>query len=734
MKRSSSRLGIMFWLLMIIVAGGTRRSLHAAEQPNIVLIVSDDQRPDTVAALGNPEIRTPTFDRLSREGLAFTRAFCGNPICTPSRAEILTGANSFRNGVHDFGRQIHPDFTLIPQALSSNGYHNCYVGKWHNDGRPIQRGYAETVGLFAGGGGKFAKDRVDFKGFPITGYRGWVFQDDQGNKFPEKGVGVTARTSQQIADAAIEFLKKHDNDPFFLHVNFAAPHDPLVPTDDPRWKYNPESLAVPQPFYTRHPFEHGNGNGRDERLLPWPRNEQIVRETKAAYYSVISDMDDQIGRILKQLDNRKLADNTIVIFTSDHGVGLGSHGLRGKQSMYEHTQRVPMLIRGPGIPAGERRDTLVYLRDLFPTICTWTGIDIPQSVDGLSLAPAIRDSQHRVRSEVYGYFRDRQRMIRDERWKYIEYPKIQRTQLFDLKTDPLETNDLSRNITHFDTMTKLRVKLHKWLAEQSTPPKSADVLVSFSVMGDAPYIPFEDDIIATYIRRLPKAAQFLIHVGDIKRGLAPCDEEVYRNVAAIMKKAKVPVFMLPGDNEWNDCPDPDAAWKLWVKYWMRFHENWDHKIKVEHQKVREENVSFVHEGVLFLGLNVVGGRKHNAAEWQLRHAQSLDWVRKNFYREDIKSAVVFLHAAPAPNHEDFFTPFVLEALQFKRPILLIHGDGHVWKHDQPWPAKNIQRVQVDRGGIAPPVFVQVTKDPVNPFYLDRRLAEAIPLPETPVDP
>jgi arylsulfatase A-like enzyme len=467
-SRAAILVGCCFFLAASVEAIAAVAGPPSVLLPNVLLIVSDDQRPDTVAALGNTEIRTPTLDQLSRQGVAFTHAFCGNPICTPSRAEILTGANSFRNGVHDFGRKIHPEFTLMPQALSGNGYHTCYVGKWHNDGRPTQRGYAQTVGLFAGGGGKWAKDRVDFKGFPITGYRGWIFQDDQGNKFPERGIGVTARTSQQIANAAIEFLTKHDERPFFLHVNFAAPHDPLVPTDDPRWKYDADSLSVPKPFYSRHPFEHGNGNGRDERLLPWPRNEKIVRETKAAYYSVISDMDDQIGRILSKLDDRQFTDNTIVIFTSDHGVGLGSHGLRGKQSMYDHTQRVPMLMRGPGIPAGEQRSTLVYLRDLFPTICTLTGTNIPKTVDGLSLQAAIQDKQHQTRSEVYGYFRDRQRMIRTERWKLIEYPQIQRDQLFDLQTDPYETHDLSRELDHFATMTELRTKLHRWLNEQQT--------------------------------------------------------------------------------------------------------------------------------------------------------------------------------------------------------------------------------------------------------------------------
>jgi arylsulfatase A-like enzyme len=436
------------------------------EITNVLLIVSDDQRPDTIAALGNDEIRTPNLDRLVRAGVTFTRTYCGNPICTPSRAEILTGANSLRNGVHDFGRKIRPEFKLLPQVLRESGFHTCYVGKWHNDGRPVQRGYIETVGLFAGGGGAWAVDQVDFKGFPITGYRGWVFQNDAGEKFPKKGVGLTSRTSEQIADAAIEFLDRDAEQPFFLHVNFPAPHDPLVPTDDPRWKYDPQGLTVPQPFYAEHPFEHGNGKGRDEKLLPWPRTPEIVQQTKAAYYSVISDMDDQIGRILGSLERGGRDATTLVIFASDHGVGLGSHGLRGKQSMYEHTQRVPLVIRGPRIPANERREAFAYLRDIYPTICDWSGNEVPDSVDGQSLMPTIQDAKEPTRAAVYGYFRDRQRMIRTQEWKLIEYPLIRRFQLFDLAADPLETNDLSLDQSHLPTFNALRGELHSWLAAQ----------------------------------------------------------------------------------------------------------------------------------------------------------------------------------------------------------------------------------------------------------------------------
>lgn len=260
-----------------------------------------------------------------------------------------------------------------------------------------------------------------------------------------------------------------------------------------------------------------------------------------------------------------------------------------------------------------------------------------------------------------------------------------------------------------------------------------NVLVSFSAMGDAPYIFFEDLIISTYIQRLPKASKFLLHVGDIKRGAVPCEEKIYKSVADLMKKAIVPVFMVPGDNEWNDCADPDAAWKLWEKYWLKFDDHWPHQLDVKRQEVRPENLAFVENDVLFLGLNVVGGRQHDIVEWRLRHAQGLDWIREHFATKDLKAAVVFLHAAPSKTQDDFFTPFVVEASRFGRPVLLIHGDGHVWQRENPWKQKNLQRVQVDRGGLAPPLFIQVTDDPQHPFTIDRQLSLTIAIPESEIE-
>jgi len=452
-------LGLSFTLLLLM-------ALDARSKPNVLLIVTDDQRPDTIAALGNGVIDTPNLDRLVKRGTTFEQATCANPLCVPSRAEILSGCSSFRNGVMGMGgERIDPKLTLLPATMASGGYHAWYSGKWMNDGKPLTRGYHETQGLFGSGGGTWKKGEVILgrKGRPITGYRNWTFKDTKGKPALDKGIGLTPLTDKYIADGALAFLKRKTDKPFFLHVNFTGPHDPLIYPPGYENKYKPADLKLPPNFLPRHPFDHGNFEGRDEQLLPWPRTKEEVLDELSVYYAVIDHIDKQVGRIIGQLRADGRLKNTYVIFTSDHGLALGSHGLMGKQNMYEHTIRVPLVIAGPGIPKNKRSDALCYLRDLYPTICDLTGTATPESVEGKSLKPVITGKQDAVHSEIYGYFRDKQRMVRNKRYKLIHYPHLDRHQLFDLQKDPHEMNDLSGDKSHDKVFRELQEKLATWL-------------------------------------------------------------------------------------------------------------------------------------------------------------------------------------------------------------------------------------------------------------------------------
>lgn len=436
-----------------------------AAKPNFLVIVTDDQRPDTINSLGNPRIHTPNLDRLVENGTTFTNFLCSNPLCVPSRAEILTGCTGFHNGVLGMGRErMDQKLKLWPQRMSEAGYHTWYSGKWMNDGSPKSRGYDETGGLFSGGGGKWKRDQVVLgrKGRPITGYRNWTFKTDSGPVQLDKGVGLGPLTDKHIADGALEFLKRKTDKPFFLHVNFTGPHDPLIYPPGYAKKYTAVKMKLPDNFMPRHPFNHGNLNGRDERLLTWPRTRADVLDELAVYYAVIDNIDKQVGRLIAQLRSDQRLANTFIIFTSDHGLAIGSHGLMGKQNMYDHTIKVPFIISGPGIAKGHRTGAFGYLRDLYPTTCDLANIAIPKTVQAKSLMSILNSTAKSVHPHGYGYFRDVQRMVRDERWKLVWYPEIKKYQLFDLKNDPYELHDLATNSGQRKRLTIMQTKMRDW--------------------------------------------------------------------------------------------------------------------------------------------------------------------------------------------------------------------------------------------------------------------------------
>jgi arylsulfatase A-like enzyme len=231
-------------------------------------------------------------------------------------------------------------------------------------------------------------------------------------------------------------------------------------------------MEIPGNFLPIHPFDHGNFDGRDEELLAWPRTEEAIRDLLRVYYSVIDDMDAQIGRIIATLKQTGQYENTIIIFASDHGMSCGSHGLRGKQCQYEHTINVPLIFAGPGIPANTSSDAQVYLRELYPTTCDLVGATIPATVTARSFAPVLKEETEAHHDDIFGYFTDTQRMVRDdEGWKLIRYPQIDHRQLFDLSQDPLELTNLAESTEpgHRKRFEELKEKLETWRNETGDP-------------------------------------------------------------------------------------------------------------------------------------------------------------------------------------------------------------------------------------------------------------------------
>lgn len=441
---------------------------------NILFLLADDQRADSIAALGATSLATPHLDELVQRGTVLTKATCSYPICIVSRAEIFTGRHCWENGVDGLHSTPNPNHVFWPKAFQNAGYNTAYIGKWHTSGRPSQHGITQVAALFSGGGNAWwQKSQVDALGIPITGYKGWVFQNDSGKmKFPELGVGLNPDISRTFADAAIGLIKdfKGKNAPWFLQVSFTAPHDPLFfpPGSAAKWKNR--EVALPGNFLPQHPFDHGNLHGRDEELLPFPRTLDAVKATLRAYDAVIEDLDNQVGRILAALETSGQRGRTLIIYSSDHGLAIGSHGLRGKQNQYEHTINVPLILAGPGIPQGRRCPAQVYLRELYPTTCELAAIPIPVTVTASSFAPLLLSGNDSHHEDIFGCFTDTQRMIRSkDGWKYIRYPKADRKQLFNLAADPLELHDLSEDPAQAQRLGMLAEKLNAWRQEAGDP-------------------------------------------------------------------------------------------------------------------------------------------------------------------------------------------------------------------------------------------------------------------------
>jgi hypothetical protein len=225
--------------------------------------------------------------------------------------------------------------------------------------------------------------------------------------------------------------------------------------------YDAAKMLLPPNFLPVHPFNNGDMILRDEKLAPWPRTPAIVRQHLADYYAYISFIDAQVGRIVAALREAGLEDDTILVFASDHGLAIGSHGLFGKQNLYDHSMHAPLLFAGPGIPRGQQSDALCYLFDIFPTLGDLTGVTGPAGSEGKSLVPVMKDETKQVRDSIFLAYRQFQRSVRDDRYQLIVYPQINKTQLFDLQNDPHELKDLAADPDYAKTVEGLTGKLKK---------------------------------------------------------------------------------------------------------------------------------------------------------------------------------------------------------------------------------------------------------------------------------
>lgn len=433
-----------------------------SKRPNILFLFTDDQRFSTLNALNNPEVRTPNMDRLVRNGTAFSHAFIMGgtigAVCAPSRGMLMTGQTLFH--VHDniIAPQSAPPgsqrpFDLFPEVLRKAGYATFGTGKWHNGERLYARCFDHGENIFFGGMSNHLQ--VPVADFDPTG----AYPKNKrhtGEKF----------SSELFSDSAVKFLREYKDDkPFMMYVAYTAPHDPRMAPKEYADLYPPGKITVPKNFMPQHPFDNGELKIRDEMLAPFPRTPRAVQEHIAAYYAMITHVDAQIGRVLKTLEESGHAEDTIIVFAADNGLALGQHGLLGKQNIYDHSVRVPLVIGGPGLPKAAKTDSMCYLLDLFPTFCDMTSLPVPQTVEGKSLLPVLRNPKTQVRDSMLLAYRHFQRGVRTERWKLIKYnvKGAQTTQLFDLQSDPWELRNLAGEPSQAGRVRELTALLKQWM-------------------------------------------------------------------------------------------------------------------------------------------------------------------------------------------------------------------------------------------------------------------------------
>ena len=449
-----------------------RPSAVSPSKPNILFLFADDQRADTIAAHGNAHIKTPVIDGLTRAGVSFRNnyVFGGNSgaVCVPSRAMLHTGKTWFAINTATLAGE-----KLMPELFGENGYTTFGTGKWHNGQPSWLRAFQHGESVMFGGMSDHTKVPLHDRGPD-----GKMVGPRMGEKF----------STELFADAAIRFLEKQspqpDAKPFFCYIAFTAPHDPRQPP--PGFPANYASRPpLPKNFLPQLPFDNGAmSGGRDENLGAWPRTEAMIRDQLAEYYAMVEHLDAQIGRLLATLKARGLADNTIIVYAADNGLALGSHGLLGKQSVFEHSMRTPFIIGGPGIPEGKSVQAFTYLFDIFPTLCELTGITPPAGVFGESVRPLWTGAKQSLRDTVFLPYIQVQRAVRDERWKLIRYPKLGYSQLFDLQNDPNETTSVYDDPARAPDIARLSAAMQTWqttvgdtlaLNTGSNPPPKIDL-------------------------------------------------------------------------------------------------------------------------------------------------------------------------------------------------------------------------------------------------------------------
>lgn len=476
----NAKLLILFVLIALTCSAAYGAETAEPRKTNVLFLIADDLNCD-LHCYGHPHVKTPNIDRLAARGVRFEHAYCQFPLCSPSRTSFLTGRRPNATRIHtnpragrfstDYTGTPHfrenlPDTVTLPQLFKQHDYQSTRVGKLYHYGVPGQIG---TSGLddpksWAYVVNPAGRDKAqEHKVFTLTpgsygGSLSWLACDGEDRE----------QTDGLSATAAVSLLEEYKDRPFFLAVGFFRPHTPYVSPKRYFEQYKPDEIELPELSRAdreRSPAPaYASAKKEQEKM-----SDALRREAIQAYWASISFMDAQVGRVLDALDQLGLADNTIVVFTSDHGYHMYEHGLWQKMSLFENSAHVPLIIAPPGTANGGKASAgPVELVDLYPTLADLCGWPVPDYLDGMSLRPMLDDPARSVKEAAFTQVR-RGKLdgysIRTARWRYTSWDDgRQGEQLYDMQSDPGETTNLAADPRHAETIAKLRERLRAYAA------------------------------------------------------------------------------------------------------------------------------------------------------------------------------------------------------------------------------------------------------------------------------
>ncbi len=445
-----------------LIVGGVAAAA-TARQPNVLFIAVDDMNND-IGCYGSPIVQTPNLDRLAARGVRFDRSYCQFPLCSPSRSSIMTGLRPDQTRVFDLKYRFRtglPDVVTLSQLFMRHGYHAARIGKIYHYGNPGEIG---TSGL---------DDPTSWKEvFNPAGIDKTELEPKVTNFTPSRGLGSAMavyadpngrdeqHTDGMVATEAIRQMEKHRREPFFLAVGFYKPHTPYIAPKKYFDLYPLEKIDVPE---MPSGYESTVPAAALFSTRPWPNfgvTREQARRSKQAYYATISFADAQIGRVMDALDRLGLRDNTVIVFWSDHGYSLGTHGLWMKQSCFEDSARSPLIIAGPDVKSGGVSPRVVEFIDIYPTVADLAGLPLESKRPGVSLRPLLANPQAEWNRPGFtqverGGFPGQS--VRTERWRYTEWDGgKQGVELYDHDRDPGEMKNLARDPSNAAVIAELK--------------------------------------------------------------------------------------------------------------------------------------------------------------------------------------------------------------------------------------------------------------------------------------